>query len=217
MTAKRKHFTISCKSEQTGSACSYVFLSLFLKQQVVYCRWCKKAKNVVFFLSAWLRHLITILHYYHRRCLSIYTSATCEWMNSLDINFLFFLNFFISAGLDTRLTSCVAHDGSHDSHQDLLDADGCSLDTNILPNVQEKILSRSSTETTKLLFAVNFVFLFCCYSNFEFDSLPAAPRCQRLLIILFLFFRVFVHSDFRIEIIFTSSVLWSSARESVSW
>ncbi|XP_057365003.1 uncharacterized protein LOC130685690 [Daphnia carinata] len=57
-----------------------------------------------------------------------------------------------TVGLDTRLTSCVAHDGSHESQQELLDADGCSLDTSILPNVQERIINRSGS-TIKLLYA----------------------------------------------------------------
>jgi hypothetical protein len=54
--------------------------------------------------------------------------------------------------LDTRLTSCVAHDGSHESQQELLDSDGCSLDTSILPNVQERIINRSGS-IIKLLYA----------------------------------------------------------------
>ena len=72
----------------------------------------------------------------------------------------FFFFFFRSSlpclsdvvGLDTRLTSCVAHDGSHESQQELLDADGCSLDTSILPNVQERIINRSGSNI-KLLYA----------------------------------------------------------------
>nr|CAH0103652.1 unnamed protein product [Daphnia galeata] len=57
-----------------------------------------------------------------------------------------------TVGLDTRLTSCVAHDGSHESQQELLDSDGCSLDTSILPNVQERIINRSGS-VIKLLYA----------------------------------------------------------------
>ncbi|XP_046646453.1 uncharacterized protein LOC124336716 [Daphnia pulicaria] len=57
-----------------------------------------------------------------------------------------------TVGLDTRLTSCVAHDGSHESQQELLDSDGCSLDTSILPNVQERIINRSGS-IIKLLYA----------------------------------------------------------------
>lgn len=57
-----------------------------------------------------------------------------------------------AVGLDTRLTSCVAHDGSHESQQELLDSDGCSLDTSILPNVQERIINRSGS-IIKLLYA----------------------------------------------------------------
>lgn len=57
-----------------------------------------------------------------------------------------------AVGLDTRLTSCVAHDGSHESQQELLDSDGCSLDTSILPNVQERIINRSGS-VIKLLYA----------------------------------------------------------------
>lgn len=58
----------------------------------------------------------------------------------------------VAVGIDTRLTSCVAHDGSHESQQELLDSDGCSLDTSILPNVQERIVSRSNF-VIKLLYA----------------------------------------------------------------
>ena len=59
-------------------------------------------------------------------------------------------------GLDTRLTSCYAHDGSQNSQQELLDSDGCSLDTSILPNV----LERSPRLGIKLLYANFHVFKF---------------------------------------------------------
>lgn len=73
-----------------------------------------------------------------------------------SISFVYLLHRILhtdlTVGLDTRLTSCVAHDGSHESQQELLDADGCSLDTSILPNVQERIINRSGS-TIKLLYA----------------------------------------------------------------
>jgi len=53
-------------------------------------------------------------------------------------------------GLDTRLTSCWAHDGSHEKKQLLLDADGCSVDASILANVQQRPNPHSGV---KLLFA----------------------------------------------------------------
>ena len=36
-------------------------------------------------------------------------------------------------GLDTRVTSCIAHDGSGDNSQDLLDEKGCAIDDSIMP------------------------------------------------------------------------------------
>lgn len=74
-------------------------------------------------------------------------------LNSLPFRHPFsFCRISDAVGLDTRLTSCVAHDGSHESQQELLDSDGCSLDTSILPNVQERIINRSGS-VIKLLYA----------------------------------------------------------------
>ena len=44
----------------------------------------------------------------------------------------------------------MAHDGSHESQQDLLDVDGCAVDASILPNVLERTNSRSGI---KMLYA----------------------------------------------------------------
>ena len=69
------------------------------------------------------------------------------------ISFFLFLSLSFSSvvtdGLDTRLTSCWAHDGSHEKKQQLLDADGCSVDASILANVQERSMPHSGV---KLLF-----------------------------------------------------------------
>ena len=36
-------------------------------------------------------------------------------------------------GIDTRVTSCLAHDGSGDNSQELLDERGCAIDDAIMP------------------------------------------------------------------------------------
>ncbi|XP_037778925.1 uncharacterized protein LOC119575402 isoform X2 [Penaeus monodon] len=43
-----------------------------------------------------------------------------------------------SKGLDTRITSCVAHDGSGEQSQDLIDEHGCAVDDAIMPPLRIK-------------------------------------------------------------------------------
>ncbi|XP_045622939.1 uncharacterized protein [Procambarus clarkii] len=43
-----------------------------------------------------------------------------------------------SPGLDTRITSCVAHDGSGDQSQELIDEHGCAIDDDIMPPLRIK-------------------------------------------------------------------------------
>ncbi|XP_042867481.1 uncharacterized protein LOC122250197 isoform X2 [Penaeus japonicus] len=43
-----------------------------------------------------------------------------------------------SKGLDTRITSCVAHDGSGEQAQDLIDEHGCAVDDTIMPPLRIK-------------------------------------------------------------------------------
>lgn len=95
----------------------------------------------------------------HRAARTRWLSITRQYIRSstshtfsLSLSSAQLLSYSDTVGLDTRLTSCVAHDGSHESQQELLDSDGCSLDTSILPNVQERIINRSGS-TIKLLYA----------------------------------------------------------------
>lgn len=42
-------------------------------------------------------------------------------------------------GLDTRITSCLAHDGSGDQSQELIDENGCSVDDDIMPPLRRVV------------------------------------------------------------------------------
>uniref|UniRef100_A0A0P4W2U0 ZP domain-containing protein n=1 Tax=Scylla olivacea TaxID=85551 RepID=A0A0P4W2U0_SCYOL len=49
-------------------------------------------------------------------------------------------------GLDTRITSCLAHDGSDDESQELIDENGCSVDDEIMPPLRIKFNPRSGVK-----------------------------------------------------------------------
>ncbi|XP_050719985.1 uncharacterized protein LOC127000367 [Eriocheir sinensis] len=49
-------------------------------------------------------------------------------------------------GLDTRITSCIAHDGSGDQSQELIDESGCSVDDDIMPPLRVKFNPRSGVK-----------------------------------------------------------------------
>ncbi|XP_069954017.1 uncharacterized protein [Cherax quadricarinatus] len=51
-----------------------------------------------------------------------------------------------SAGLDTRITSCVAHDGSGDQSQELIDEHGCAVDDDIMPPLRIKSNPRTGVK-----------------------------------------------------------------------
>lgn len=48
-----------------------------------------------------------------------------------------------AAGTSTRVTQCIAHDGSRELEQELTDNDGCSIDTSILPDLTERMNPRT--------------------------------------------------------------------------
>ncbi|KAG7162853.1 hypothetical protein Hamer_G023272 [Homarus americanus] len=51
-----------------------------------------------------------------------------------------------SPGLDTRITSCVAHDGSGDQSQELIDEHGCAIDDDIMPPLRVKSNPRTGVK-----------------------------------------------------------------------
>ncbi|XP_066938465.1 uncharacterized protein [Macrobrachium rosenbergii] len=50
------------------------------------------------------------------------------------------------SGLDTRITSCLAHDGSGEQSQDLIDENGCAVDDAIMPPLRVKSNVRSGVK-----------------------------------------------------------------------
>lgn len=96
---------------------------------------------------------------------------------------LFFSSLVVADGLDTRLTSCWAHDGSHEKKQQLLDADGCSVDATILANVQERSIPHSGV---KHLFAKFRAFKFPGRDHLHFKCtvIVCKEKCPLVMVII---------------------------------